>query len=122
MAIDYQRVAITTDTLGAGTAVFPRPVVGNILEIRNDAQSYSATADFTITRKGGPGGTILAVTDQNGPWTFAPGLNLTTTAGVGATAGTAFRPVPCAGEVQVVIAQGGNAQSGTIHILYDTCN
>lgn len=119
MAIDYQSVAITTDALGAGTATFPRPINGYVLEVRSNAASFSATADFTITRKGAIGGTIVAFTNNIGPWTYAPRADLHTTAGGTATAGTAFGLIPVAGEVQVLVAQGGNAQAGTVHIIYD---
>lgn len=119
MAINFQSVAITTDSSGAGTASFPRPINGYVLEVRSNAASYAAGADFTITRKGAMGGTIIAITNNIGPWQYQPRADLHTTGAGTATAGTAFGLIPVSGEVQVVVAQGGNATSGTIHIMYD---
>ncbi|MDP3937552.1 MAG: hypothetical protein Q8R92_05375 [Deltaproteobacteria bacterium] len=104
MSVRREVISITGP---AGTAVSV-PVSGEILEVRydgTDLNAATATADYTLTRVGA-GGTILALTDQEGPWQYAPREEVHTTAGAG---GTAIGPIPVEGHLQLVIAQGGTA-------------
>lgn len=115
MSIRRAQVRITGP---AGTAV-SKPIAGEILEIRydgTDLNAATATADWTFTRTDG-GGTILAVTDRSGPWSFAPRQALHTSAAGTLTDPSQVGPVPVAGGVRVVLAQGGTA-TDSVSIFY----
>lgn len=110
------RIEVISVTGPAGTAV-SGPICGEILEVRYGGTSLNAatkTTDYTLTRVG-DGGTILAVTDQDGPWQFAPRETLHTEAGgtltheMLAAAAEQVGPIPVEGHLQLVIAQGGTA-------------
>lgn len=115
MSIRRAQVRVTGP---AGTAV-SSPIAGEILEIRYDGTALnaaSATADWTFSRTEG-GGTILAITDRSGPWSFAPRQAMHTTAAGTLTDASMVGPVPVAGNVRVVLAQGGTA-TDSVSIFY----
>jgi hypothetical protein len=125
MAVRHQKVAITTDSLGAGTATTAEPINGIIRQVRVNAVQYSATADYSITQASAVGGGTLAyMANSNGPWQITPGIPVYDDAGnkslySSATGGTVTAAPYCVGYATVTVAQGGNAQSGTIHIIYE---
>ena len=118
MSIRNQSVAITTDASGAGTAVTPRPVIGEIYEIRTNAAQFSATADTTVTRNGAYGGTVATISNNIGPYTVSPRFDAVTTAGAG---GSAVAQVACDNYLTFTVAQGGSVTSGTIYVIYNEC-
>lgn len=124
MAVQFQSVAITTDALGAGTATFARPINGEVYEIRVNAQQFSSTADYAVTRTEPFGGTIAYIANNNGPFQVSPGIPVYDDSGnkslYGSSAGgTVVRRPLCPGYAKVTVAQGGSAQSGTVFILYN---
>lgn len=123
MAVRHQSVAITTDSLGAGTATTDRPINGIVQEIRVNAQQFSSTADYTVVRTADFGGTIAAISNANGPFQISPGIPVYDDTGnkslySSSTGGTVVRAPVCPGYARVIVAQGGSAQSGTVHIIY----
>lgn len=116
MGISRVLIPVTTDGSGAGTAVSARPVNGEILEIRLPTAALNAAgaADYTITRQE-TGGTVLAITNTDGPWTRYPRGDAITPAGAG---GSAVVPIPCDEMLRLVVAQAATSASGTIHVYY----
>lgn len=111
----------------AGTVVSPRPISGEILEIRlnstNLSTSPAGSADFTLTRVD-DGGTILAVSNTSPPFSYSPRQIIHTVTGgtltqeaTSAAAGAQVEGIPVDGHVRVVTAQAGTA-TDTLHILY----
>lgn len=125
MAVRHQKVALTTDSLGAGTATFAEPINGIVRQVRVNAVQYSATADYTLKMDSSVGGgTIAYMPNTNGPFQWTPGIPVYDDAGnkslySSATGGTVTAAPYCVGYAQVIVAQGGNAQAGTIHLIYD---
>lgn len=104
MSVRIEAISVT----GPGGTAVSGPICGEILEVRYGGTLLNAatkTTDYTLTRVG-DGGTILALTDQDGPWQFAPREAVHTTAGGG---GTVTGYIPVEGHLQLVIAQGGTA-------------
>lgn len=113
--IYYQGLAVTTDAAGDGTATTTEPVNGLVYEVRYPGTAFGSTADFTLTRQGAIGGTVLNLTDATGPWQYAPRQNEHTTAGgsIGADA-----LIPSNDYLQLVVAEGGSVTSGTVYVIY----
>jgi hypothetical protein len=100
----------------AGTAV-SGPVAGRILEVRYGGTALDGvgdTADYTITRD--DGATVLAVTDQGGPWAYAPRTPLHSTGGSALSANDGS--IPVTGNLHVAIAGGGTA-TDDIRVYYE---
>ena len=109
-------VSVTTDSAGAGTVQTP-VIAGLIREIRYNGTTLnnSGSADYTLTRKEA-GGTILALSNTDGPWQRAPYQDAHTTAGAG---GTVIAPIPVAEQLQVVVAAAAASATDTIRIYYE---
>ena len=108
---------VTTDTLGAGTAVSTYPLSGLVEEIRCQSGfgGTAGTADFTFTRSQG-GGTILVVTDGTAPWSRLPRAQIADTTGT-AVSGV-YDSIPIDDYVQMLVAQGGSVVAGTVSFYY----
>lgn len=101
----------------AGTAVTTRPVMGEVVQIRNPSSGLGSTCDYTLTRVS-DGGTVFAGLDVAGPWQFNPVLTTSLNSGT-ALAGTATTPgVPCSSHLQLVIGSAVASAVGTLHIYY----
>jgi hypothetical protein len=113
-------VTLTTDADGAATGYTP-VVTGAIQTIRYVKTDFADGVDFTVTLES-TGETVWAQLNVNASATVAPRQATHSTAGVAAlyaAAGTAvLAPVVAASDrIKVVVAQGGNAKSGTVHIV-----
>lgn len=100
----------------AGTFTTLRPILGEIIEIRNPGAALGATADYTLTR-GNDGGTILSALDYAAPWTNRPSptLNNGTAAAGTATSGVG---IPCAGHLTMTVGSAVASTAGTFFIYY----
>lgn len=117
-------VSITTDASGDGTGFTTDVLNGYVTAIRYVKTDYADGVDFTIT--GNTSGiAVLTGTDVNASTTFAPRHATHDTAGAAllyAAGGTAVSAgIPVGDEtLKIVVAQGGNAKSGTFHIFVET--
>lgn len=122
MHAEVQTVAITTDASGDFTG-YTNVVNGRVLQVRLDVpgtDGLAATSDITITDEN-TGASILALTDQNGDGTWAPRQPTHSLAGAAAlyaAGGTAVNDyvVVATSRIKVVVAQGGNAKTGTLYV------
>ena len=112
-------VAITTDASGdfTGHTAIANGLVQAVRFIDTDLDD---TADITVTC-GASGQAIVTLTNQAATASFQPRGATHSTAGAAllyAAGGTAVSDlIPVADEtIKVVVAQGGNAKTGTIHI------
>lgn len=115
-------VDITTDASGNAIAYSPR-IRGKIHQIEYVKTDFANGVDFTITGEA-TGIGIWTESDVNASAVRAPRLPTHSQVGVAAlyaSAGTAVADkIALAGDrVKIAIAQGGNAKSGTFHILVD---
>ncbi len=104
-------VAVTV-TAGGGGTVVTRPVEGEVVEVRYAGTAFGGTADFKITRQEA-GGTVLNLTNAQGPWQYAP--RQVTHDNVG-TALTAYDTYPVSEQLVVSVLQAAADAAGTIHI------
>lgn len=116
-------VAVTTAADGSATAYTDGPLTGKVSQIRYVKEDFDAGVDFTITSEA-TGETIWAELDVNASATRAPRQATHSTAGVAslyATGGAAVNDkIALANDrIKIVIAAGGNAKSGTFHILVE---
>lgn len=117
-----ETIAITTAADGSFTG-YSNVVNGRVLEVRlvvPGSNGLEATVDVTITNEV-TGAQILALTDQNGSGTWAPRQATHSTAGAAAlhaAGGTAVNDycVVAESRLKVVVAQGGNAKTGTLYV------
>lgn len=113
-------VAFTTDASGNAT-VYTEVTQGLVHAIRYEYNNAATGADFTITC-GRSGQAIITVTDAGtSSVTWYPRAATATVANAAAlyaAGGTAvLTPIPVADEaIKIVVAQGGNTLSGTLHI------
>lgn len=112
MGIRLQEVALTVDSAGAGTADFLAN--GEVMEVRCNGTAYGSTADFKITRLRS-GGTILNLTNAQGPWQYAP--RQTTHDNTG-SALTSYDTFPADEECRLTIAQSAASAAGTVFIYF----
>ncbi|RKQ70125.1 hypothetical protein [Oceanibaculum indicum] len=113
-------VALTTNSSGAAEA-YSDTVTGRVLAIRYVKDSFANGVDFTITAEA-TGETIWAENDVNASASRAPRQGTHGTDGAAAlyaSGGTAVRDfIYLANDrVKIAVASGGNATSGTFHIL-----
>lgn len=117
-----QRHAIALTTDGAGAATGYTPVVTGLLsQIRYVKDDFTDGVDFTVTLEA-TGETVWAESDVNASATRAPRQATHGTAGAAAlyaAAGEAvLAPIAVAADrVKVVVASGGAAKSGTVHVV-----
>lgn len=116
-------VALATDASGDQT-IYAQNTYGTVLAVRyvpHASTPLDTGGDLTLTDSV-TGLQILAVTNV-GPSSrdFAPRMFTVSTTGVEAlyaSGGTeVLTPVPVAGSIKVVVAQGGNAKNGTLYIF-----
>lgn len=102
----------------AGTFTTVRPIMGEIIQIRNPGTSFGSTADYTLTRDF-DGGTILSAVDYAGPWTNSPSpvLNQGTALAGTATSGVG---IPCCSHLRLVVGSAVASAVGTLHVYYRT--
>lgn len=115
-------VTVTTDASGDATA-YTTVVTGKLSQIRYVKSDFDAGVDFTITAEA-TGETLWAQNDVNASATVAPRQATHSTAGVAAlyaAAGSAvLDKIALANDrIKIVVAQGGNAKSGTFHFVME---
>lgn len=114
-------VAVTTDTNGDAT-VYSDPIdYGLLSQIRYVKTDFTNGVDFTITAEA-TGETLWAENDVNASATRAPRQATHSTAGVAAlyaAAGTGvFDKIAIVNDrIKILVAQGGNAKTGTFHFV-----
>ena len=115
-------VAVTTDGSGDATVYSP-PTFGTIVAVRYVPDATSpllGTADVTITDNGS-GSPILTLTNLAiVARTWLPMVSAVTTSGADAQFASGFNvigPIPVAGAIKVVVAQGGATKSGTLYFF-----
>ncbi|CDX49218.1 conserved hypothetical protein [Mesorhizobium plurifarium] len=116
------KVAITTAADGSATAYTPR-LSGKIHSIQYVKNNFDDGVDFTVTAEA-TGESILAKSDVNASAVFYPRAPTHTQAGAAAlfaAGGTAVQDKIGLGNdrVKIVVAAGGNAKSGTVHVVVD---
>lgn len=122
MAIRRFKVDVTTAADGSATAYTPY-LSGYIHEIHYIKTDFADGVDFTITADV-TGETIWTESNVNAAAVKAPRQATHSTAGVAALyagAGTAVNDRIALGRdrVKIVIASGGNAKTGSFHVLVD---
>lgn len=115
-------VTVTTDASGDATA-YTTVVTGKLSQIRYVKSDFDAGVDFAITAEA-TGETLWAQNDVNASATVAPRQATHSTAGVAAlyaAAGSAvLDKIALANDrIKIVVAQGGNAKSGTFHFVME---
>lgn len=115
-------VSATTDASGDAT-VYSAVFTGKISQIRYAKTDFADGVDFTITVDG-TGEGVWAESDVNASATRAPRQathGVTGVASLYAADGTAVQsPIAVAHDrLKFVIAQGGNAKTGTFYVLVD---
>lgn len=122
MAIRRFVVNVTTASDGTATAYTPF-LSGRICQIEYVKNNYADGVDFTITSEA-TGATIWTESNVNAAKVCAPRIATHSNAGVAsvyASGGTAVNDRYALGRdrVKIVLAQGGNATSGTFHIVVE---
>ncbi len=118
--VETHAVALSADASGDVTAYTP-VVTGKIQTIRYDKTDFADGVDFTITVEG-TGENVWTDTNVNASETVAPRQATHDTAGdasLYAAAGEAVEDHNCVANerIKIVVAQGGNAKTGTIHVV-----
>lgn len=122
MSLYVERYAVSLTTDASGDCVAYSPVVtGKISQIRYVKTDFDNGVDFTVTSEA-TGETIWAQNDVNASVTIAPRQATHSTAGAAslyAAGGTAVtdKIALAKDRVKIVVAQGGNVKTGTIHIV-----
>lgn len=119
MHAEVHVVSVTTAADGTATAYTP-VVTGRVWSISYVKNDFAAGVDFTITAERA-GETLWTEVDVNASKTVLPRAATHSTAGVAAlyaAGGSAvLDPFVVANDrVKIVIAQGGNAKSGTFYV------
>ena len=120
MAIKRHTVAVTTAADGSATAYSP-VLSGRLSQIRYVKTDFDNGVDFTITAEA-TGETLWTESNVDASATRAPRQATHDTAGVASLYAAGGEPVEdkivlAADRVKIVIASGGNAKSGTFHIV-----
>jgi len=124
MHYSMQTIAVTTDASGAVTEYTGSVVNGRILAIRYvDTDLAAGAADFVFSTET-TGTTILTATNAGGTdVTWHPRAKVCDEAAADVTydgTNEVYEPIPVADErIKLVVAQGGNAKSGTFYIITD---
>lgn len=113
-------VALTTAADGSATGYTP-VVTGPIRTIRYVKTDFTDGVDFTVTLES-TGESVWAESDVNASATRAPRQATHSTAGAAAlfaAGGAAVNDMIVAANdrVKIVVAQGGNATSGAVHVV-----
>lgn len=119
MQVERHVVTLTTDASGDATGYTPN-VTGRVLGIRYVKTDFANGVDFTVTAEA-TGEAILTLTDQNASGTFYPRQQVHGATGTGLTfdgTRTVQEPLAVANDrVKIVVAQGGNVKTGTVHVV-----
>lgn len=114
-------VAITTAADGSFTGYTP-PLAGFVHQVRFVDTDLDDTADITVTEED-TGAAIVTLTNQAATATFMPRGATHDTAGAASLYAAAGEPVedriPAFGRIKVVVAQGGNAKTGTLYVYVE---
>jgi len=114
-------VEVTTIADGSATA-YSETITGKISQIRYVKADFASGVDFTITSEA-TGETIWTQLDVNASVTVAPRQATHSTAGVAslyaATYAVLDKIVLANDRVKIDIASGGNAKTGTFHIVVE---
>jgi hypothetical protein len=117
MHVQRYSKAVTTAADGSATA-FTDPVNGLLSQIRYVKTDYDDTVDFTITSED-TGETLWSQSNVTASATKAPRQATHKTDGVAALYASGGEPVndliAVTGRIKIVLAQGGNAKTGTFH-------
>lgn len=120
MYTELHQVAVVTDADGAATVFTSRPLSGRIFAVIYEKTDFADGVDFTITTERS-GQNVWTEENVNAAKICYPRAAVHSTAGVAATLdGTRpmLEPVVAGEErIKIVVAQGGNAKSGTFKIL-----
>ena len=112
-------VSVTTDASGDATA-YSEVVTGKVISAQYVKSTFDDGIDAAITGEA-TGTAIMTWTDVNASATVMPRAATHGVTGVAATYdGTraVLEPVALAAErIKIVVAQGGNAKTGTFHFL-----
>lgn len=116
------KVAITTAADGSATAYTPR-AAGKIHSIQYLKTDFADGVDFTITTEA-TGESVISKSDVNASAVFyprAPTHSQTGTPLLYAADGAAVadKIALASDRLKIVVAQGGNAKSGAVHVLVD---
>ena len=117
---ERHEVAVTTAADGTAT-VFTPVVTGKVSQIRYVKTDFTNGVDFTITSEA-TGETIWTQTNVDASVTVAPRQPVHDTAGAASLYAGAGEPVEdyislANDRVKIVIAAGGNAKTGTFHVV-----
>ncbi len=116
------KVPVTTAADGSATAYSPR-IAGKIHSVHYVKTDFADGVDFTITSEA-TGESILAKSDVNASAVFYPRAATHGQDGAAALyaaggAGVLDKIAFASDRVKIVVAAGGNAKSGTFHVLVD---
>lgn len=120
MHVERHVVSLTTDGSGDATGYTPQ-VTGRVLGIRYVKTDFANGVDFTVTSEA-TGETIWAEADVNASASRAPRQVTHSTAGAAALyagGGSAVNDYVFVAKdrVKIVVAQGGAAKTGAVHVL-----
>lgn len=119
-------VALTTDASGVVSASRIGKFFGKVAAVFYDG-GLDASAVITF-KDSFTGATLFSYTTgtEGTPTRFVPTTNVADSAGATVTAADTAsdvnRPIKVAGDVDVVVASGGNAETGTIVLVIDEAN
>ena len=120
MAIRRFAVAVTTIADGSYTGYTP-PFAGRLLALVIATGTLDAGTDWTITEED-TGAALATLTNVNSG-RIMPRAATHDVAGAASLYAAAGEPVedliPLLGRIKVVVAQGGNVTSGTLHVFVD---
>lgn len=119
-----KRYVVPITTIADGSATAYTPVLnGRLAQISYVKTDFADGVDFTVTSEA-TGETLWAEENVNASALRAPRLLLYTTAGVASLYAATFGAyqgqfVLAADRVKIVVAQGGNVKTGTIHVVVE---
>lgn len=119
-------VELTTDASGDVSASRIGKFFGKVAAVFYDG-GLDASAVITF-KDGNTGATLFSYTTgtEGTPTRFIPTTNVVDNAGTAITAAdeapNVNRPIKVAGNVDIVVASGGNAETGTIALVIDEAN
>lgn len=119
MTMQRQRVSFTTSAGGAATAVFPHSCYGaRLYAVLWTKGTCDNGVDITLSTSGADGSTtVFADVDANSTTAYYP--RVAANAAADASALTWYDLPILDGLVTLTVAQGGNAKSGSMVILYE---
>ena len=124
MAVKRHQIGITTDAGGNVTTYSEYVPDGTVVAVVVDKGTLAITTDITITGEKS-GIAVLTLTDVTANATYSPRGATHSTAGAAAlyaAGGSAVLDrIPVAMErIKVVVAQGGAAATGTLHVYVES--